>query len=239
MPGDSEISGASGQAGTGGIGHRSGSGGDFEALAPGLTRRIGSILETVEREADRMLEDARVEAQRQVGYGKRQAAGPLAERQRRLVELSDQLIARTEAVVAQLGEAELVRDSFGRLLRALSETADRLAAEARAGSVSVGAAPAAAPVQAPVEARQAAIQMAAAGSTRAEVEAHLRGYLQLADPTALLDQLYGAAASGDARVAWAIVPTAPSGSPTAAEDAPRRGSIAGAAHGLWRRRRRR
>lgn len=58
-----------------------------------------------------------------------------------------------------------------------------------------------------IEARQAAIQMAAAGKTRAQVEVHLRGCLRVADPTPLLDQLFGAATAGEARVPRAIVPS--------------------------------
>ena len=64
-----------------------------------------------------------------------------------------------------------------------------------------------------VEARQAAIQMAAAGNTRAQVEAQLRGFLQLADPTPLLDQVFGTGTAGEARVAWAIAPSTPTWQP--------------------------
>ena len=62
--------------------------------------------------------------------------------------------------------------------------------------------------RASVEARQAAIQMAAAGNTRTQVETHLRGFLRVADPTALLDQVFGPATGGEARVPWAITPPA-------------------------------
>ena len=46
-------------------------GGDFAALAPDLTRRIGSILDAVQREADKMLAEARREAQQQIELGRR------------------------------------------------------------------------------------------------------------------------------------------------------------------------
>lgn len=240
-------------------------GGDFAALAPDLTKRIGTILEAVQREADKMLEEARGEAQDQIDLGKRQADGLLADRQRRIAELSDSLIAHTESVVAQLEETELVRASFGRLLRALSEAADRVTAEVTAAPMppptpapqppqpepfasSIAAAPEppapppAAPIPPPapvaqqqaaeeavetpaeqrqpgdrawVEARQAAIQMAAAGNTRAQVEAHLRGFLHVADPTPLLDQVFGSSTAGEARVPWAIAPSASAWQPDA------------------------
>ena len=230
-------------------------GGDFAALAPDLTRRIGSILEAVQREADKMLAEARGEAQQQIELGKRQADGPLAGRQRRIAELSDTLIAHAESVVAQLEEMELVRESFRRLLRALGEAADRVTAEATAppptavpslpapGLFEPTAAAPAIPIPPPVapipppasgaqqqaaeapgeaseserqpadadrawgEFRQAAIQMAAAGNTRAQVEAHLRGFLRVADPTPLLDQVFGPATGDEARVPWAIAPS--------------------------------
>jgi hypothetical protein len=252
-------------------------GGDFAALAPDLTARIGTILEAVQREADRMLDEARGEAQRQVDVGKRQADGLLADRQRRIAQLSDTLIERTEGVVAQIEETALVRESFGRLLRALADAADRVTAEITAAPMPPPAPePPAAPdpfapaapepavpppfTQAPtppppvpeplarvpepppdspaeppapeaatppaqpaptppnpdrawIEARQAAIQMAAAGNTRAQVEAHLRGFLNVSDPSALLDQVFGAATAGEARVPWAIAPAAPAWHP--------------------------
>jgi ElaB/YqjD/DUF883 family membrane-anchored ribosome-binding protein len=231
MPGESDT----GATGAPGGSEQKHAGGDFAALAPELTKRIGSILGAVQHEADKMLDDARLEAQRHVDYGKRQADGLLADRQRRLAELSDQLIERTESVVAQLEQTELVRASFGKLLEALSEAADRVAAEVAATQGQAefappperdpyappeAAAPSAAqqapapppvfpraisdpPAVAPdnpfqagvaavaqpeppprpavdrawVEARQASIQMAAAGNTRAQVEAHVRGFL--------------------------------------------------------------
>ena len=243
-------------------------GGDFAALAPDLTQRIGTILEAVQREADKMLAEARGEAQGRIDLGKRQADGLLADRQRRIAELSDTLIAHTENVVAQLEETELVRASFGRLLRALSEAADRVTERVNAAPMPPPAPPAPPAAQRPqppafatppvqqappdtpapgapftgapapsepalsesaqqpehqqgdrgrIEARQAAIQMAAAGTTRAQVEAHLRGFLRVADPTPLLDQVFGAATAGETRVPWAIAPSAPASQP----DAPR------------------
>jgi hypothetical protein len=60
-----------------------------------------------------------------------------------------------------------------------------------------------------VEARQAAIHMAAAGSTRGQVEAQLRDFLAVSDPAALLDQVFGAGSAAEARVPWAIAPATP------------------------------
>jgi hypothetical protein len=60
-----------------------------------------------------------------------------------------------------------------------------------------------------VEARQAAIHMAAAGSTRGQVDTQLRDFLGVARPEPLLDQVFGAGSEPDTRVPWAIAPATP------------------------------
>jgi hypothetical protein len=244
---------------------------EFASLAPELSRRIGSILDTIQREADKLLDQARVEAQRHVDDGRRQADELISERRERLARLSESLIARSEQVLSQLEETERVRRSFGRLLDALADAADRIADEARAtaaippnpplqaspptppppaplgltahaplfASTAPPPPPPPPPVSAPVhepaeppppaappapspaaqheqtvdrawvEARQAAIHMAAAGNTRGQVEVQLRDFLGVAEPGALLDQVFGAGSEADARVPWAIAPATP------------------------------
>ena len=200
------------------------------------------------RDADWEAELEQGEPRDGIELGRRQADALLADRQRRIAELSDS-IAHTEGVVAQLVETELVRTSFGRLRRALSDAADRVTEGVNAPpmpspppapphkpAVFASAVPQvppdtpappaddSTPAEEPapedrsadrawVEARQAAIQMAAAGNTRAQVEAQLRGFLQLADPTPLLDQVFGTGTAGEARVAWAIAPSTPTWQP--------------------------
>lgn len=132
MPDETEFSAWSGTEASTTIGADARLGGDLASLAPELTRRIGTILDTIQREADKMLNQARDEAQRQVDDGRREADHLLSRRHRRLNELSDALVERTEHVLSQLEETEIVRQSFGRLLSALAEAADRVAAEARA-----------------------------------------------------------------------------------------------------------
>jgi len=190
-----------------------GTGGDFAALAPGLTRRLETILETVQQQTDRMLDEARGEPERPDApvrsAGRPRPAGhPIAERQRRIAALSDELIAKTEAVLGPLEEIELVRRSFGRLLRGLSETADGVTEQVAGADRD----------RLWLNARQAAIQLAGAGSTRAQVEAHLRDYMRLDDPAPLLEQLFGPGSGAGARVAWALPPTG--SPPPTAEPAP-------------------
>jgi hypothetical protein len=220
-------------------------GADAPPLAAGsdLTRRISSILDAVEREADRMLEDARAEAEQQIELARRQADGLVAAQQRRISELSGALVERVESILARLDETAPIRESFDRLVTELGHAADRLALEieappaprqqgpppptpptrleepedAEAPHEPAGVrhlrpspAPADAPAAASGEesalvhrARQAVIQMAAAGTTRAQVAAHVRGSIGLANPEPLLDEIFGAGTADDARVPWA------------------------------------
>jgi vacuolar-type H+-ATPase subunit H len=172
-------------------------------------KTLAGAREAAKREADKTLAGAREEAKRRVEEGRSQAEGLLAERRRRLSELSDSLLERGEHLVSQLEETEAVRERFERLMGGLGEAADRLAAEVEPGrapaATQAGPAGGAAPDdQVWIDARQAAMQMAAAGATRGEVDAHLRDALGVADPAPVLDQIFGADTSEAAKVPWAI-----------------------------------
>ncbi len=133
MPDDTAYSAWSGTGAAGpGLGADTRLDQEFASLAPELSRRIGAILDTIQREADKMLDQARLESQRRVEDGRREADELISERRLRLARLSDDLIARSEQVLAQLDETEQVRQSFARLLSALADAADRIADEARA-----------------------------------------------------------------------------------------------------------
>jgi len=54
----------------------------------------------------------------------------------------------------------------------------------------------------PSAARLVAIEMAVGGSSRAEVEQHLRDQLGVAEPEPLLDDVFGAASTAGSRLAW-------------------------------------
>jgi outer membrane biosynthesis protein TonB len=51
-------------------------------------------------------------------------------------------------------------------------------------------------------ARLVALQMAVAGGNRGEVEAHLRRAFELADPAAILDDIFGSGTDSQKRVVW-------------------------------------
>ncbi|MFN8112985.1 MAG: hypothetical protein U0R51_07275 [Solirubrobacterales bacterium] len=100
------------------------------ALASEISRRVGAILDAVEREATRLREEARSDANRYLDDARRQADALVAERRQRIAELSDELVAKSEAVVSRLDDAEPVRGGFENLVRALGDAAERLAEEA-------------------------------------------------------------------------------------------------------------
>lgn len=118
-------------------------------IASDLATRVGAILEAVQREADRIIDAAREEAQRAVAARAAAASGD---------------------------------ESPGGAEEAQAESA----------------------LQA--EALRVAMQMAAVGCTRAQVESHLRGYLRLADPTPVLDRVFGIGSAPGDRVSWALRP---------------------------------
>jgi hypothetical protein len=99
-------------------------------LAPEVSRRVSSILDAVEREAGRLRGEATEEAQRYLDYSRRRADDLVAERQRRIAEISDEIISKAEAVVGRLEDAAPVREGFDNLVRALGDAAERLAREA-------------------------------------------------------------------------------------------------------------
>ena len=98
-------------------------------IAPEVSRRVSSILDAVEREATQLRAEAREEARRYLDFSRRRADNLVAERQRRIAELSDEIMAKAEAVVGRLDDAGPVRAGFENLVRALGEAAERLARE--------------------------------------------------------------------------------------------------------------
>jgi uncharacterized coiled-coil protein SlyX len=105
-----------------------------EAEQEGAVRR-----RVAEEEARRIIEDAKADAD-----------AHLAERIRRISELSDTVVERAETIVSRLDRAEEVRQQLQTLADALGESAERLAGEVRVGSPppmvrSPGSAPAAEP----------------------------------------------------------------------------------------------
>jgi hypothetical protein len=105
------------------------------SMAPEVSRRVSSILDAVEQEAARLREDARKQAEAYLSDARRRADELVAERHGRIAELSDELVAKSEAILDGLEEAAPVRQSFENLVRALGDAADRLSEEAeRTGS---------------------------------------------------------------------------------------------------------
>jgi vacuolar-type H+-ATPase subunit H len=101
-------------------------------IAPEVSRRVSSILDAVEREATHLRSEAREEAASYLEYSRQRADELVAERQRRIAALSDEIIAKAETVIRQLDDAAPVRAGFESLVRALGDAAERLSQEAAA-----------------------------------------------------------------------------------------------------------
>jgi hypothetical protein len=99
--------------------------GDAESAADAIRHQAESDAaarrRAAETEALKIIEDARREAERF-----------LADRIHRVSELSDEILDRGQSVVERLDDAEQVRTELAELVRALGETAARLANEVRA-----------------------------------------------------------------------------------------------------------
>lgn len=113
-------------------------GGDWETA--GLGARVNEIVDAVEREAAKLRSEAEQEAaqiryqaqedaQRYLDHARQQAEALAAQRMERIQALSDQLMARAEEVLERLEYAVPVKEGFENLVRALGETAERLARE--------------------------------------------------------------------------------------------------------------
>jgi hypothetical protein len=105
---------------------------------------VNDIVDAVEREATKLRQEAeqdaaqiryqaQEEARRYVEQARRQSDEMVAQRMQRIQELSDALMARAEEVLERLEYAVPVKAGFENLVRALGETAERLASEEPAG----------------------------------------------------------------------------------------------------------
>jgi hypothetical protein len=114
-------------------------GGEHE-LASEVSERIRGIISSAEAAANAVRHEAEQraqsrrriaeeEAERIVGDARANADALLAERIRRISELSDGIVERGESIVAQLERAEEVRAQLQRLADSLGETAEGLAQE--------------------------------------------------------------------------------------------------------------
>jgi DivIVA domain-containing protein len=161
------------------------------SLAAGTSDQVRGILEAAERSADELRSDAGREASAHVA---------------RVGEAADGMLARIEQLETELGA----------LLDALKRSGERLTEGLAALQAEVGGVPAAdpgeppaaeeedfaaaapAPAEEPGEdddaaARIIALNMALGGSSREETAAYLQEHFTLADPAALLDDVYAKA----------------------------------------------
>jgi hypothetical protein len=151
----------------------------------------------IDEEADRRLREARERADRLV-----------QERVMRMSELSDAIVARAEAVLDRLGQAEEVRRQLDELVGSLGQAAKQvtdevgdehpMADQVRPMSPPGEERPALRQVESPPaerdeqleNARLVALQMAVAGRSREDVAAHLREAFSVEEPEAILEQIF-------------------------------------------------
>jgi F0F1-type ATP synthase membrane subunit b/b' len=112
--------------------------GSGEPAAAAISRRVAAILDDVEREATQIRGEAREDAARYRERARVEADALLAERRQRIAELSDELIAKSEAVIGRLDHAAPVREGFEQLVRRLGDAADQLAGEIGDARIDVG-----------------------------------------------------------------------------------------------------
>jgi F0F1-type ATP synthase membrane subunit b/b' len=112
--------------------------GSGEPAAADISRRVAAILDDVEREATQIRSEAREDAARYRERARVEADALLAERRQRIAELSDELIAKSEAVIGRLDRAAPVREGFEQLVRRLGDAADQLAGEIGDARIDVG-----------------------------------------------------------------------------------------------------
>ena len=98
-------------------------------LASEVSRRVRSILDNVEREAAELRAEAREEARRYLEHAQLAVDEMIAERQRRIGEVSDAILQRSHTVLHRLDEAAPVRQGFDNLVSALGDAAEKLADE--------------------------------------------------------------------------------------------------------------
>jgi hypothetical protein len=114
--------------------------------------------------------------------------------------------------VEQPSEADLVAERVATVIAAAEEAAAAIRAEAEADAARMRARARALMTEATEllrrldrneEARAMALQMALGGRTRGEVEQDLRSGLRVADPAAVLDEVFGRGTGRDQRIPWA------------------------------------
>jgi hypothetical protein len=192
-----------------------------EPVSTELGERVRAIVAAAESMASAMKEDAEQyaaakrrevdeEAERRLRDARERADRLVQERVLRMSELSDSIVARSEAVLGRLGQTEEVRRQLDELVRSLGQAAQQLSDElgeehpmadqVRPMPPPGEPRPALRPVESPKEpgerderlenARLVALQMAVAGRSREEIAAHLREEFSIEEPEPILEKIF-------------------------------------------------
>jgi hypothetical protein len=101
------------------------------AMIAAVEEEAATIRRRAEREIEEHWQRAEAEAGEYVADARRVADGMVAERQDSIGAVSDGILRRAEALTTGMDDAERIRTQFDRFILSLSETADRIASEAR------------------------------------------------------------------------------------------------------------
>jgi hypothetical protein len=168
------------------------------AIVASAENMAAAIRRDAEQDAQSRRRETEAEAQRYLDEARRRADDLVAERVRRMSELSDLIMERTESILERLDQAEAVKAQLEQLVRALGATATRVANEARDDEVPEAPKAEVVLPQSEAEpspdeldtARLVALQMAVAGAARDEVEVHLARDLGIADPRPVIEDVF-------------------------------------------------
>ena len=103
-----------------------------------IDRLIGAAIAAAERESDEIRREAEaqvesrwhqieIEAQHHVAEARKVAERMVADRQSRIADVSDEILERSQALIAGIEHAERVGNQFESFVRSLSAAADRVA----------------------------------------------------------------------------------------------------------------
>ena len=173
-------------------------------LSQDIAAHVEATVRAAEQEAERAIEERRRRAEdevrRYLAAARLHVDAEAAARGARLETLSAAAhrLADELADAAAALHAELRRADDG-LRGALPRTPWPAEPPSSAPAAAAERAPATEP---PNAARLVAIEMAVGGAARADVERHLRERLGIADPSTLLDDVFGAESHAGSRLAW-------------------------------------
>lgn len=163
--------------------------GNSPAAMSSVGERVESVLEAAERAAADIRRDAEQWAQQHMEKTRRHADELAAQRVQELSSITDDLLARAQALARHSDElVDAVDAARRRVLRGLPSAGDQEQANGAPGSTDPGPIPAGAASSPGI--RLLARQMAIAGASKEKIEIRLKEEFGIEDPSAILDEAW-------------------------------------------------